>query len=97
MAPLPPSLLGQLHLGQARLFGLAVSDDEPMAGAAEYDLACGQRKELLVRQPHDRAGAFFGKQDSQVIHRSPAMAAGLTDHLWSVREWLLTPAHGGQG
>lgn len=37
------------------------------------------------------------KQDSQVIHRSPAMAAGLTDHLWSIREWLLTPAHGGQG
>jgi IS1 family transposase len=30
-------------------------------------------------------------QDSQVTHCSPAMAAGLTDHLWSTREWLLTP------
>jgi hypothetical protein len=28
-------------------------------------------------------------QESQVTHRSPAMAAGLTDHLWSTRQWLL--------
>ena len=28
---------------------------------------------------------------SQVRHRSPAMAAGLTDHIWSAREWLLCP------
>ena len=34
-------------------------------------------------------------QDSQVAHRSPAMAAGLTDHLWSTREWLLSPILGG--
>lgn len=27
----------------------------------------------------------------EVQHRSPAMAAELTDHLWSVREWLLCP------
>jgi hypothetical protein len=36
------------------------------------------------------------KQESQVTHRNPAMAAGLTDSLWSTREWLLTPALGGQ-
>jgi IS1 family transposase len=36
------------------------------------------------------------KQDSQVKPRSPAMAAGLTDHIWSTREWLLKPALGGQ-
>lgn len=29
--------------------------------------------------------------EDKVIHRSPAMAAGLTDHIWSVREWLLCP------
>ena len=26
-------------------------------------------------------------QESQVTHRSPAMAAGLTDHIWSTRQW----------
>ena len=35
-------------------------------------------------------------QADQVTHRSPAMAAGVTDHLWSTREWLLTPILGGQ-
>ena len=37
------------------------------------------------------------KQGNQVTHRSPAMAAGVTDHLWSTREWLLRPVLGGQG
>jgi IS1 family transposase len=36
-------------------------------------------------------------QDTQVQHRSPAMAAQLTDHIWTVREWLLCPVVGGQG
>jgi hypothetical protein len=36
-------------------------------------------------------------QDGQVRHRSPAMAARLTDHLWTIREWLLCPVVGGQG
>lgn len=36
-------------------------------------------------------------QDGQVQHRSPAMAARLTDHIWTVREWLLCPVVGGQG
>jgi IS1 family transposase len=30
-------------------------------------------------------------QGAQVHHRSPAMAAKLTDHIWTVREWLLCP------
>ena len=34
-------------------------------------------------------------QDTQVQHRSPAMAARLTDHIWTVREWLLCPVVGG--
>src|SRR5262249_19174982 len=34
---------------------------------------------------------------SPVHHRSPAMAARLTDHIWTVREWLLYPVVGGQG
>jgi hypothetical protein len=32
-----------------------------------------------------------GSQGTQVQHRSPAMAARLTDHMWTVREWLLYP------
>jgi IS1 family transposase len=30
-------------------------------------------------------------QEAQMQHRSPAMAAKLTDHIWTVREWLLWP------
>jgi IS1 family transposase len=37
------------------------------------------------------------KQESQITQRSPAMAAGLTDHMWSTRAWLLRPVLGGQG
>ena len=37
------------------------------------------------------------RQEGRVIHRSPAMAARLTDHLWSTRAWLLQPVLGGQG
>jgi IS1 family transposase len=36
------------------------------------------------------------KQEEQVSHRSPAMVAGLADHIWSMREWLLQPVLGGQ-
>ena len=35
-------------------------------------------------------------QADQMTHRSPAMAADVTDHLWSTREWLLRPVFGGQ-
>jgi hypothetical protein len=45
-------------------------------------------------RPHSRLQI---KQESQITHRSPAMAAGLTDHMWSTREWLLRPVLGGQG
>jgi hypothetical protein len=34
------------------------------------------------------------KQAAQVTHRSPAMAAKITDHIWSTREWLLDPILG---
>jgi len=44
-------------------------------------------------RPHS---SLQSKEANQVRHRSPAMAAGLTDHLWSTREWLLTPVLGGQ-
>jgi hypothetical protein len=30
--------------------------------------------------------------DDKWLPRTPAMAAGLTDHVWSVREWLTFPA-----
>jgi IS1 family transposase len=30
-------------------------------------------------------------QEAQVQHRSPAMAAKLTDHIWTVHAWLLRP------
>jgi IS1 family transposase len=38
-----------------------------------------------------------GKEDVPRAHRSPAMVARLTDHIWSTREWLLCPVLGGQG
>jgi hypothetical protein len=31
---------------------------------------------------------------AQVVHRSPAMAAKLADHIWSTGEWLLCPVLG---
>ncbi len=36
----------------------------------------------------------YVKKSGRVRHRSPAMAAGLTDHVWTIREWLLKPAFG---
>jgi IS1 family transposase len=33
-----------------------------------------------------------GDEHGRRIERSPAMAAGLTDHLWSMSEWLSLPA-----
>jgi IS1 family transposase len=35
------------------------------------------------------------QDEAQVVHRSPAMAAKLTDHIWSTWEWLLCPVLGG--
>jgi hypothetical protein len=46
-----------------------------------------------VCRPHS---SVIVKQADQVTHRSPAMAAGVTDHLWSTHEWLLRPVLGGQ-
>jgi IS1 family transposase len=36
-------------------------------------------------------GSLKMKQEAQLHHRSPAMAAGLADHIWTTREWLLYP------
>ena len=41
-------------------------------------------------------GSLKSVQETQVQHRSPAMAARLTDHILTVREWLLCPVLGGQ-
>jgi hypothetical protein len=35
------------------------------------------------------------KDASGLHHRTPAMASGLTDRIWSTREWLLSPSLGG--
>jgi hypothetical protein len=32
------------------------------------------------------------KQDGAWRPRTPAMAAGLADHVWTMREWITTPA-----
>src|SRR5262249_30624447 len=39
-------------------------------------------------------GSLKVTHEGQVAHRSPAMAATLTDHIWSIREWLLCPVLG---
>lgn len=44
---------------------------------------CGPHSSLKIRQ------------ENQVTYRTPAMAAGLTDRIWSTREWLLRPVFGG--
>jgi hypothetical protein len=36
-------------------------------------------------------GGFRSIQDAQVQPHRPALAARLTDHIWTVREWLLCP------
>ena len=41
-------------------------------------------------------GSLQSSQGTQVQHRSPAMAARLTEHIWTAREWLLCPVVGGQ-
>lgn len=46
----------------------------------------------FCRAPH----SLRIKESNRVRHLSPAMAAGLTDHIWTIQEWLLTPALGGQ-
>ena len=40
-------------------------------------------------------GSLKVKDKSSVHHRTPAMASGLTDRIWSTREWLLSPVLGG--
>jgi hypothetical protein len=35
------------------------------------------------------------RHEAQVSHRSPAMVAKFTDHIWSTREWLLCPVLAG--
>jgi len=42
-------------------------------------------------------GGLRIKAESGMHHRTPAMASGLTDRIWSTRDWLLSPILGGQG
>lgn len=41
-------------------------------------------------------GSLRIKNESQIHHRTPAMAARLTDRIWATRDWLLSPVLGGQ-
>jgi IS1 family transposase/transposase-like protein len=40
-------------------------------------------------------GSLRIKDERGFHHRTPAMAAGLTDRIWSTRDWLLSPILGG--
>ena len=40
-------------------------------------------------------GGLRSKDESGIQHRTPAMASGLTNRIWSTREWLLSPVLGG--
>jgi IS1 family transposase len=40
-------------------------------------------------------GSWKVTQDTQVNQRSPAMAAGLANYIWTTREWFLCPILGG--
>lgn len=41
-----------------------------------------------------RHGGLKQRKDGEIHHHSPAMAVELTDHIWSVGEWLLCPVLG---
>src|SRR5688500_13062608 len=41
-------------------------------------------------------GGLRIKDESGMHHRTPAMASGLTDRIWSTRDWLLSPVLGGR-
>jgi hypothetical protein len=53
---------------------------------------------LAVRRYHfcHAHGSLKIKHEVQSVHRSPAMAAKLADHIWSTREWLLCPVLGSE-
>ena len=40
-------------------------------------------------------GSLKMKDERGIHHRTPAMASGLTNRIWSTREWLLSPVLGG--
>ena len=40
-------------------------------------------------------GSLRIKDETSVHHRTPAMASGLADRIWSTRDWLLRPILGG--
>jgi len=42
-------------------------------------------------------GSLRSKDKNGFHQRTPAMASGLTDRIWSTRDWLLSPGLGGQG
>jgi len=42
-------------------------------------------------------GSLRIKDENGFHHRTPAMASGLTNRIWSTRDWLLSPVLGGQG
>ena len=42
-------------------------------------------------------GSLRIKDERGFHHRTPAIASGLTDRIWSTREWLLSPILGGEG
>ena len=73
-----------------------------VVGAKQGDLTTPQfwidKKSLLFVRLFQLGGKDKKSvQETQVPHRSPAMAARLTDHIWTIREWWLCPVVGGQG
>jgi IS1 family transposase/transposase-like protein len=50
----------------------------------------------MVQYNYCRAhGSLRIKDENGMHHRTPAMASGLTDRIWSTRDWLLSPVLGG--
>jgi hypothetical protein len=72
--------------------------------ARKHRKTCGFSKDIEV---HHAASYFIGYcynfcwsvrtlrvrgEDGHWQQRTPAMGAGLTDHVWSLREWIMYPA-----
>jgi hypothetical protein len=100
---LPPIGQWQRHLEGTVSVSVCHSTAQPAQGAQDIGLFQSNRYHRWMSwlsvglynfcRPHS---SLKIRQETQVMHRNPAMVAGLADHIWSTCEWLLRPVLGGQ-
>src|SRR3954471_17047413 len=83
----------------------AVDPESRLLLALEPGKRDGETCERLIRQVHDRTGGrtdvlltsdehapYVRAPEGAWQARTPAMAAGLSDHVWITKEWITSPA-----